>query len=156
MADISFIIGVSVNDEYYDNYSPLAFVTIDKNLYKKIKDSQKALNKLDACYIEYYDFSPNFMRTDKNYTDRTELNEEDLIDDEDTTHLDSLYLKVSATDIYWEGYIKHSSVVLYTDNILIETIEEAFKINSLPLEQMPLYINHENKTFRNIAKKRLK
>jgi len=135
-----------------------AILEVSYDLYKTIKKAQKFVKELKGYSFTTFDYSPDFMCCLDHTKNNDELTEEDLSPDEDIC-VDSIELKITTEAIYWAGYIKHSEppIEIYTDHIYIKEIDHNFKVLSMPLDKLPLLINHcKYESSKRIAKERLK
>jgi hypothetical protein len=154
---VRYIRPVNICSDFIDGASH-AILEVSYDLYKTIKKAQKFVKELNGYSFTTFDYSPEWMDCSDTSKDNNELTEEDLSPSEDII-VDTIELKITTESIYWAGYIKHSEppIEIYTDHIYIKEIDHNFKVLSMPLDKLPLLINHcKYESSKRIAKERLK
>ena len=168
----TFIRDVRVCDESFDEAASHALISISPEQYTMIKKAQRFLKKLDGYSVSIFDYTPEYMDTkrssqrygtsylvisysndDSKTTDQ--LTPDDLTPNEDMI-LECLELKITADDIFWSGSIKHTTVEVFTESISIKELDHNFKVLAMPLDELPILINHAKfKSSKLLAKRRL-
>jgi hypothetical protein len=143
---------VFISDEYYDECADFAYVNIDLecletvcSLHSLIK--RHDLDEVSKCWgdIEFMDFI-----RDENY-ERTEDAEEN-----NSMRYTNLVLRVNKHTAYWSFGIKNMEIEGSIQGYDIDTIKRAKKVMTMPLQNLPPYMNDEDELIKEIVKDRLK
>ncbi len=133
-------------DENLDSYPAYGEVTLTRELVKRIIELKKAVNSVKANIISEYESTLDFIGEDGN-------------DEEDNKEwkMECQMLNIDDTGAAsWSGDLKHTSILVFTEEIPFNTIEEVNKVYQTPREELPLLIGHELEAVRETAERRLK
>jgi len=151
----TFIRDVRVCDESFDEAASHALISISPEQYTMIKKAQRFLKKLDGYSVSIFDYTPEYMDSNDDSKTTDQLTPDDLTPNEDMI-LECLELKITADDIFWSGSIKHTTVEVFTESISIKELDHNFKVLAMPLDELPILINHAKfKSSKLLAKRRL-
>lgn len=99
----------------YDEVPAYIKVEVTKGLAGVIRKAQKAIKAQDAYSMEFFDYSPTWLNADPNDPDKTG-------DDFDGS-MDLSCLVVTNDSFHWSANLKHSSVVVESEEIKIDELE---------------------------------
>lgn len=147
---------VIITDEHCDNGASHLYVQISPKLYDYIKKCQRIVKNLKASRICKCDYTPDYMNLkDGEHKGPDDYTYEDLTTNDEMS-LDTNDLCVTDTGIYWSGTLSNTPYEVYCDEIAIQEIDDNFKMLSLPIEELPTYINHcDYKSSQQIVYRRL-
>lgn len=137
------ILEMYCGDEYFDEYPTHAEIEFTPELTERILELHQALVNVKADAIsEYFDTTAEYLDKDGTEWDgRTE----------------SPSLRVYANTIRWEANIKNTNILIYTDEIPINEIEEIHKVLKTPDNNLPLLIaDLKSEQAKNILQERLR
>jgi hypothetical protein len=127
----------------------LARIDLTEEKISWIKKMAGVVKDNDVAYIADYDSSPEYFNKDDS-EDPPEITPYD-----GSTECDMIMVRKYS--FFWKGLIKHTSIHIDTDSMSLEALDELIKFyNEEPLNNMPIYMNDDNYSKREIALRRMK
>ena len=135
------------NDEICD--FDLCRIDLNEERISWIKKMAGVVKDNDVAYIADYDGSPEYFYKDDG-EDPPKITRYD-----GSTECDMIMVRKDSFS--WKGLIKHTSIHIDTDSMSLKALDELIKFyNEEPLNNMPMYMNDENYSKREIALRRMK
>lgn len=136
-----------IEDENLNSIN-LARIDLTESRIERIKKLSRIVKRNKVANISDYDGSVHYLYRED------ETDPDSITEPEDRTECDMLV--VTDTGFHWKGYIRHTSIRLETESISIKAIDELIKFyKETPLNQCPKYLNEEDYSKREIAKRRM-
>ena len=126
----------------------LARVDLTESKIERIKKLSRIVKRNKVANISEYDCSVHYLYQ------VAETDPDSIEEPDDRTECDMLV--VTDTGFYWKGYVKNSGIRIETESISIKAIDELVKFyKETPLNLCPKYLNEEDYSKREIAKRRM-
>lgn len=138
---------VTIEYEYLNSIN-LARVDLTESKIERIKKLSRIVKRNKVANIADYDGSVTYLyRVDETDPDTVE-------EPEDSTECDMIV--VTDSGFHWKGYIRHSGIRIETESMSIKALDELIKFyKETPLNLCPKYLNEEDYSKREIAKRRM-
>ncbi len=119
-------------DEHFDDYPPYAKVDVTPKLINRVMELKVALESVGADRIIEYDYRVEYCDT--------EGNEDDCAGEFQTEgHQMHVYQHGA---VRWEDYVKHTNILIYTQEISFIELNEIKKVYDTPAKELPLLISN--------------
>jgi len=144
--DIKYRLNIYIADEYQTDPTH-ADITLTPELIKRIRQLNKAVNKLKVWQIQEFDCTPVWLvqNNDEEYVEWTEGS------------IDTATLCVENDSFKWIGYIKHTNIEVSVESISIKELDELEKVTTCSEKDIPLLLSKlEFEKSKEILQKRLK
>jgi len=145
MLPITLILEESIYDDYIDAFNTVKVELTEESILWILKMS-RIVEKLKVANISDYFGASEYLYHDEY---------EDTYNESDEYHVECEMINIRKNSFTFNCIIKNTNISCESETLNIDNLKKYYDFAKLPIEEMPKYINDEDRTIKEHAKKRL-